>query len=165
MKKNCFILFMIVIGVVCFNTSCKKDDNPTNGPAYPNATQDLWEYFNRFEMEAAERGISIDLNEAGIVGVIGDIPQANIAGQCNYNSHSPNQVTIDSDFWSSSSDMLKEFIIFHELGHCQLFRDHLESAHIDGTCTSIMRSGTGDCNDNYSFQTREQYLDELFDTQ
>lgn len=70
---------------------------------------------------------------------------------------------MDETFWNTTSDRGKEFVVFHELGHCFLLRNHLEDTFLGGTCTSIMRSGTGSCRDNYGRLTRETYLDELFD--
>jgi hypothetical protein len=34
------------------------------------------------------------------------------------------EIEIDPDFWFSSSDVKKEELLFHELGHCILNRDH-----------------------------------------
>ncbi|MEL6124666.1 MAG: hypothetical protein AAFR14_13205, partial [Bacteroidota bacterium] len=56
----------------------------------------------------------------------------------------------------------REYIIFHELGHCVLFRDHVDACFANNTWTSIMRSGHGSCFDNYTSRTRPYYIDELF---
>jgi hypothetical protein len=36
------------------------------------------------------------------------------------------EIEIDPDFWFESSDVKKEELLFHELGHCILNRDHLD---------------------------------------
>jgi len=59
--------------------------------------------------------------------------------------------------------LIKELIVFHELGHCFLQRGHREDALPNGACVSIMRSGIEDCLDNYTSETRSFYIDELFD--
>ncbi len=64
---------------------------------------------------------------------------------------------------SSELYRFREFVVFHELGHCDLGRDHRDEAFDNGVCVSIMRSGLGDCRDYYHPRTREGYLDELFD--
>jgi len=69
---------------------------------------------------------------------------------------------IDKAFFNQTSELLKEMVIFHELGHCVLFRGHREATYSNGTCASIMRSGVEGCRDNYRASTRAAYLDELF---
>lgn len=129
---------------------------------YPNADSRLWLYFEAFENEARLRGKAFDLKELNIQGVIEDIDVEGVAGHCRYGSHIDNEVTIDSPFWNRANDLNREFVVFHELGHCVLIRGHEESAHVNGSCTSLMRSGTLDCQDNYNVNTREVYLNELF---
>jgi len=131
--------------------------------AYPGVDEALWLYFARYEQEAARRGVEAELVAAEITGTIENLPGEQVAGQCNYHSHEPNHVTIDQDFWEHASERFKEYVVFHELGHCHLLRGHREEAFPDGTCRSIMRSGTGSCRDNYRAETRSGYLDELFD--
>ncbi len=130
---------------------------------FPDVDPELRPYFQRFEDEAAARGISINLTEAGITGIIEEIEEDHIAGQCSFPRNRPNEVTIDASFWSFGSDLFKEFIVFHELGHCYLFRPHVEDILSNGACASLMRSGNGDCIDNYHSGTRSFYIDELFD--
>lgn len=36
-------------------------------------------------------------------------------------------VTIDKDYWNSSSEECKRALIFHEAGHCALRKDHAET--------------------------------------
>ena len=131
--------------------------------AYDGVNPELWDYFNRYEEAGLARGMDIDLRAAGITGVIDEIHEDGIAGQCSFSSQSPNHVMIDATFWENASDLAKEFVVFHELGHCDLARDHREGTHEDGTCLSIMRSGFVTCRDNYTPTKRSDYLDELFD--
>ena len=55
--------------------------------------------------------MEIDLVRSRITGVIENIPAESVAGQCNFYSHSPNHVIIDSEFWSRASDNFKEMIV------------------------------------------------------
>ena len=80
--------------------------------------QALWPYFQRFEEEASTRGVVADLVAQAISGILQTYPPPNVIGQCNYNSNAPEQVTIDTPFWRTASDLGKEFVVFHELGHC-----------------------------------------------
>jgi len=92
-----------------------------------------------------------------------EIEENGVAGTCSYGSHTPRFIEIDATFWNQTGDNFKEFVVFHELGHCVLLRGHREDAHSDGSCVSLMRSGLGGCIDNYRPSTREGYLDELFE--
>lgn len=131
--------------------------------SYPGVDQRLWPYFERFEKAGKERGYNTDLIEAEVTGSFEDIENG-AAGSCSYNSnHTFHHIRVDNDTWNSLTTNFREFIIFHELGHCYLHREHDEEAHNNGVCQSIMRSGLGQCRDNYHAGTRETYLDELFD--
>ena len=83
-------------------------------------------------------------------------------GQCLTYNNGSRQINIDKNYWKASDEMEREFLIFHELGHCFLSRTHLDERMINGTCVSIMSSGEGPCRKNYNSLTRAQYLDELF---
>lgn len=156
---------IIFLFVALFFLSCSEDDveEVVEPVSFANVDKELVPYFERFQQEAAARGISVDLSAADIEGVIEDLEGEHVAGQCAYGRfNSPRLVTVDAVFWRRSSNLFKEFIVFHELGHCYLNRGHLESSFSNGVCTSIMRSGVGDCFDNYNTRTREYYIDELF---
>lgn len=163
--KSHLILLLLVSSMLL---SCDTDDGTDVLPVviegtFPGVDERLWPYFTRFQQEASERDIIVDLVALGITGVIEVIEEDNVAGVCNFNSRSSNHVMIDQEFWESAPDLFKEFIVFHELGHCSLLRDHREGADLAGRCISIMRSGLEECRDNYSFVTRLGYLDELYD--
>lgn len=131
--------------------------------SFPLVDERLWPYFERFETEGKARGITVDLVSERISGVIEDLDGEHIAGQCNtYSGAHPNHVIMDLGFWNQANDLFKEFIIFHELGHCFLDRDHREDAFTNGRCVSLMRSGVGDCRDNYNLASRASYINELF---
>jgi len=149
--------------------ACQKDSSVEPLPieilpkTYSNIPEPLWDYFERFEEMALDRGILIDLNRLNLTAEIVEIAEDGVAGTCSFGSHTPKHIEIDLTFWNQSSDLFKEFVVFHELGHCVLFRGHREDVHEDGTCVSLMRSGVEECRDNYRLNTRSAYLDELFE--
>lgn len=156
--------FYFLIFITLFFQACRKDEPVVNNTkVFDGVDQRLWEYFERFENEAARRGMIIDLNGRGITAEIVEIEQENVGGICNYFPDNANELVIDNFIWNNTSEFQKELILFHELGHCYLFRDHRDDAHPDGFCKSIMRSGLDDCTDRYNGTTRSSYLDELFD--
>lgn len=129
--------------------------------AYPNVDSRLWSYFENFELEARLRGIQIDLVHAEITGEVERIVEDGVAGTCQFGRHI-HHVTIDEDYWNQASQLWREMVVFHELGHCALDRGHLETENSNGACLSIMNSGTSGCNLRYNNTNREYYLDELF---
>jgi len=132
-------------------------------PLYENVDEALWPFFKRFEAEGKARGLAIDIDARGITGIIEELHEDRVAGQCSYSYSSPRKITIDQEFWERSNNAYREMIIFHELGHCYLNRGHKEEAFANGRCVSIMRSGNGACFDFYNSTTREDYIDELFE--
>ena len=137
--------------------SCKKDETPdyfVDAPLQP--------YFDRFEAEAAARGVTIDLEALQVSGDVRLIGTVNVIGQCVHTEKEPNTIIVDVVYWNSAEELEKEFLIFHELGHCALNRDHIDDSDGNGDCISMMTSGTGQCHINYTEATRSALLDELF---
>lgn len=137
------------------------DSNETITPSL-EVTEGLQEYVERFESEAAARGIAIDVDRLGVQVSFADIPETNVLGVCYYHSNAPGRIEIDQPSWLRLSDFGREYVVFHELGHCILGRGHTESQYTNGSCKSIMASGTGNCYENYTTTTRVHYINELF---
>jgi len=158
-KKLAFLLLLFTFTLI----SCAEDFMAEPEiRSYPNVQQSLWGHFEDFEHEARIRGLEIDLNAHDLTASISEIEDDGVAGVCQYGNHQTNNVIIDADFWDRTGFSSREFVVFHELGHCVLSRDHREAQNANGSCISIMASGTGDCRFNYTTLTRESYLDELF---
>ena len=167
-----FAPFVLISSIVLMAISCQpeglgtlEDENEITRD-YPGVDQRLWPHFEKFEAAALDRGLRVDLSLANITGEVIPIHENGVAGSCSYGGRQRSKtIEIDSDFWDRASHHYREYIVFHELGHCYLFRDHLEDCLESGIWTSIMRSGTlNKCRDFYNSRTREYYLDELFGT-
>lgn len=164
-----FFLIITLLSTLAY--ACQKQpvipidpriEDPFN-KEYPGVFEELWPHFENFEREADLRGISIDLKQAGITGRITDIiGPVETSGTCFYHEDKPNAIIIDSLTWAVGTDLLHELIVFHELGHCSLLRDHLDEVSPKGYCISIMRSNSDVCIDTYSKENRDRFLDELF---
>ncbi len=132
--------------------------------AFPEVDERLWIYFERFEDAGNERGRNVDLAASHVTGSIKDLENQNAPGTCAMNtSGTMHHINLSPEFWEMATDGQKEVMIFHELGHCYLKREHVDAADPNGFCISLMRTGGGDCRDNYNLGTREEFLDELFD--
>lgn len=154
-NKPFFLLLLMITG----GWGCRKETIST-GSIYID--EDLAPYFERFQEEGMARGVEVDFETANISAYLEDIAAPNVTGQCYYNSTEPNRLVIDIVFWKQATDLRKEFVVFHELGHCFLKRSHLETTLADGTCASMMHSGLSGCRNAYNNTTRAAYLDELF---
>jgi hypothetical protein len=157
MIKSRHLFAILLTASVLITGSCGKDNEPEYLIEAP-----LQEYFDRFAEEAALRNIIIDYQEMMISGDIRVITSPNVIGQCGHTEREPNVVIVDKFYWDDADDLEREFLVFHELGHCALKRGHIDDADTQGNCVSMMTSGTGQCNINYTTATREDLLDELF---
>ena len=153
MKIKATLYIALILGIL---TGCQKSNE-----AY--IEDELKEYFSRFENEAHTRGIKINLDEIDLSGYIEEISERGVLGTCTTFTNGAQSVIIDQPYWNSSTDLQKEYLVFHELGHCVLKRAHDNSRYTNGTCKSIMQSGTGGCRSVYSDNTKDQLIDELFD--
>jgi hypothetical protein len=124
----------------------------------PNVDLELVPHFNQFKKEAQARGFNIDFIATGVSATIGQAHDHKV-GLCYPNSK---HIVIDANFWNTASHYSRELIVFHELGHCLLGRNHRDDADANHRCNSIMRSGDTSCFDNYTETTRAHYIDELF---
>ena len=157
MIKSRNLVAILLTASLLINGSCVKDEEPQYLIDVP-----LLEYFDRFAAEAAIRNVVIDYKEMMISGDIRVISTPNVIGQCGHTEEEPNVVIVDKFYWDDADELEREFLVFHELGHCALKRGHIDDSDIQGNCVSMMTSGTGLCNINYTTATREDLLDELF---
>jgi len=156
------LFFSILSLFSCLDEFENSDSSQPTNEGYEDVDSRLWSYYDIFQEEGKKRGIDVDLLSARISGEIAEIDENNVIGTCQYGGFSTNHITIDNVFWSRSSNLSREFVVFHELGHCFLDRGHKEDSTSEGLCVSLMRSGNGGCTDAYSSRNREYYLDELF---
>jgi len=72
-------------------------------------------------------------------------------------------ITLDKKFWRNASDLRKETLLYHELGHCVLLRDHTSKRLPTGEYASIMTPYILPEKDYIAHH--EYYVMELFDRQ
>lgn len=150
-------LSVLILGSLAF--ACQKESSS------PQLTVDeaFVPYFEAFEQAGAERGLAIELLSQDIGAVFDGGLETQMAGKCTSFSSGARIIYIDPQSWAERSELEREFLIFHELGHCYLGREHLDEADEDGFCVSIMQSGEGSCTGRYNRLNRTELLDELFD--
>lgn len=151
------VMFMLI-----FSSCFDQEFMQVEPEAHLNFEQELRVHVENYLIEAEKRGIDVSDRISEVQGVINEINDDNVAGTCTWHSHSPNEIVIDESFWNNASSLYREFVVFHELGHCVQDRGHREDQFTNGNCVSIMASGVGNCKTAYSTSTRDVYLDELF---
>ena len=148
---SCFFIGLLV-------PSCTKkvDGVPIN--------EELIPYFESFKEEAALRGVIFDNSIAQIEGYLQNIPDSGVLGACKRNAENEDnpQIFLDKPYWRTATNLEREYVMFHELGHCFLKLGHDNSQDSKGDCLSIMASGVGDCTSNYNQFNRDSLITELF---
>lgn len=152
-----FYSFIILLLVV---VTCKKEESvgPVSvGPVADDPT--FRTYINRFVSEASSRGISVDVRNLKV------IYSDTLNYYCGWGDPNARQVQISSrvSCWLQQTDMNREILLFHEMGHAILGRSHDNTKLPNGDYKSIMFGGT-----QFNLYTqdtperRKYYLDELF---
>ena len=160
MNFNSFSIPFVLYAVLLF-TSCNNENEY-------RVEEEFEEYVVRFENEASKRNQPLNLHNNGLIIEFADLKD-NQAGLCHYEN--PIRIEIDRTYWKAISltkgaDYMKENLLFHELGHGILKRDHLNTMLENGDWKSIMCGGdkvdNRPWNINYRGLRRDYYVDELF---
>lgn len=142
--------------------SCTKEQTAQKPEV--NIPLEVQPYIDRFVVEAALRDQVIDLSDFGLDIIFQQDLEDTLAAFCNNG-----QIVINRQFWDTRSDLVREAMIFHELGHCILDRIHYNALLANDEWTSIMRGDpmpvgrSGSI--NFSGIRRQYYIDELFNRQ
>lgn len=115
-------------------------------------------YIQEFEKRSTEYyngGISAQ----GINYYFEDWGYNQIAGVC-WRKGSERRIIINTAYWKNYSHDTREILVFHELGHCALYRDHVEIKDKNGTPISIMFPSI--ISPYAYFGHRDYYIEELF---
>ena len=153
-RANLSLLFLMC----CL--ACSKEDTRVRFVIIPPVVQP---YVDRFIEEAASRGRFIDLTEIGLEITFQATLEDTLAAFCSNGA-----IVINKQYWETRNDANREAMIFHELGHCILDRDHHNALLSNGEWLSMMRGdpipGGKSSSINYRGIRRQYYIDELFST-
>jgi hypothetical protein len=149
--SNCYATFATV-------RACENDRFifvPEEAKEYVDAFESQWQLRldSKFKIEALYISFVKDFNIESE-----DWGGRHIVGMCYYKQVP--YVALLRSYWDRASDTERENLIFHELGHCLLKRNHLDERKNDKT-VSIMNSRIM-VPEEYNSKTREGYLEELF---
>lgn len=143
---------IIYIALVLTACGAPKSNNPVSGNEY-RVGEDFQSYIDRFEELSFDRRPTVIKS---LIVKFGEL-DAPTVGLCQVGSGSP-IITIDKEFWDAAGDAARENLMFHELGHCILLRDHLTTKD-DGVPISLMFPSIIPY---YYEKNPEPYIDELY---
>lgn len=123
--------------------------------------------FNQYVQEFEQRGRVI-LNDGSFsVGDIpinfGDTENPAFQGVCFEYPDGTKEIIIRESWWQGASDAYRESLVFHELGHCRLGRDHLDDVReVDNINHKVSMMNSVIVPPQTYNQFRDEYLKELF---
>lgn len=124
-------------------------------------------YYDRFKADAQKENVNVNPYDIPIY-TVDEIKSNNlnsnyyIGAQCSmYYKY----ITVNNKVWQKVTETCKEQIIYHELGHCLLLRDHKDDKiTLNGELmpASLMISINLPCVYDSTYQNRDYYIHELF---
>ena len=128
-----------ISALVVFFVSCGAEPiRPTN-PLNPEPEHEkILRYDEAFSKYIQEFESDWGLNIEDLTARFNTIDQDDtkaivILGTCTTRANTTPHITIDTNLWANLTDTRRKLLMYHELGHCVLFRKHVE-----GYGTSIM---------------------------
>lgn len=111
---------------------------PSPEPVFYLGDAEFQPYVNKFIADGLIQGVPLSTKSPDLHINFGDLSQygAGVVGLCDMSSG--RSITISTKFWNNVSDVQKELLLHHELGHCVLYRPHREDKFADGREKSIM---------------------------
>lgn len=151
------ILFTVVVLLVML--VAPKPELPKNGvqkevQPYVEGFEKWGQYFDP-SYEVPELNIGIAPFTDFDVGLV----SPNAIGIC-YFFTKPRTIVIKKSWWENATDVQREMVVYHELGHCALSRMHKEATGPWGKQISLMYPRIFD--ENLYNRHRGYYMDEMF---
>lgn len=140
-------------------TSCNYNKEEGNTVVSLLESEEFNVFKQLFEDEAYLRNINLSTSSIKIGFTDSSHFQEITKSGVAYCQRDTKQIVVNKDSWDNYSEIKKEIVIFHELGHCLLDKDHDNHEH-KGEKLSIMHERI--LNPSFYDEYREHYLDELF---
>lgn len=167
MKKLLFLF-----GLILIFQNCRRDSEFGAEPGVIDVDPAFESFVQEFTEEGTKRGEVIDFSETGLIVEFSDGAAevnggtGNTIGFCVRGGY---HIVIDKTDWTAASEISRNFLLFHELGHCALSRGHKNNRFTNSdTWESIMRGSPIEDAEliipvPYFGFRKEYYNDELFD--
>lgn len=126
-------IFLILVAL-----SCSHKDNRAKSGMHAEAYSYMDEFIKAHETAPYPKYPRIRDSEIDFVDMAEYLNDShtNVIGTCYY---FVGKIKIDISYWNSATKLERKALIFHELGHCSLLRDHTCTSH-DPNRASFMQS-------------------------
>ena len=158
MIKYTFTLLMCLLPII----TAVRHDEVERGFIDPR----LQPFVDMFEQYGKEY-MSSDFTMPTITMTIQHVDMVNfdmaseVVGACSVIPFLPNKIVISENAWNFYGYTIRKQLIFHELGHCILYRGHVYEYLHDGRPSSIMHPYMALSSHDYLIN-KNYYLEELF---
>lgn len=113
-----------------------------------------------FQREALLRGVDVS-KATNSINVVFDDLDADALGRCTKTPLGPKTIRIDRRFWKTAYNNQRLAVVFHELGHCALGREHVDAVDDQHRPVSLMFPSAAFPGDFFQ-EKSDEYFDELF---
>lgn len=153
--------------------SCRPTPKVEPEPKQYSVPAGVEPFVETFRKMAQQRGLSIPTDN--LIIVFGTPQAQDVCGQCFRQAGQTPRITLSANAfcWQNANAEEREALVFHELGHCWLNRDHRADRFPNGVYASLMNPDDVDVyavcrypiNDDACDKRprRSYYHDELFD--
>ncbi|SFE60721.1 hypothetical protein [Spirosoma endophyticum] len=152
---------------------CQRDSDSQPEPVQYIVPAEVEPFIQVFRDEAQKRNNAV--STTNLIITFGTTQSGDVCGQCLLQSGKTPRITLNNDAfcWQQASQYERECLIFHELGHCLLKREHKINRFPHGAFVSLMNPDNVDVYATCRYPIggdecdkrprRDYYIDELFD--
>lgn len=128
----------------------------TSNPVFANIV-------TQFEQAGKQYSGNSNFSAGNVPVNFGDTENPSFEGVCFSYPDGQTEVIIRESWWNSASQALRESLLYHELGHCVLGRDHdNETVDVNGVSKKASMMNSVIVNSNQYNTHKAGYLTELF---
>lgn len=96
-------------------------------------------YVERFQSMARYYGRTDDVSRLAVIFNDSNLDRPSTIASCMISTGPQNVVSVRRSYWDAATELVKQALIFHELGHCMLLRPHRGDVRVsDMTPISLM---------------------------
>lgn len=119
-----FLLFLM------FSCGSNKLLLTSKDPIY--VEEKLQKFVKRFDQYANSLGVKPDYSLLSVHST-DEVPENNYLAVAISSSNGVKEIIVYNRFFDTATDIAKEIVLFHELGHATLHRDHKDSSIMNAT--------------------------------
>ncbi len=138
MTKRLLPLISLIL-IAIFTSSCGmpiigKHVQKKSGTSrlYSSTDSTFSPYIAQFEGYAKSVTGDSNFKVGDVLINFGEPDETSFQGVCYIYANDAREIIIRRDWWNNASDSDRESLIFHELGHCRLDRDHDDEVQVIG---------------------------------